>query len=338
MDSKEFVQAYPRTPIKIEAPGEIGADTFVVAQKYADVFSLLLHDTLTGVIDPDSGAAIKETLSGYPHFITHDLRALDTQLYTEGTQRSMARLNEINFHWLNYAMLPMWQLFFSNNSVVSPKDRLNAVKMSQDLLAYDGCFQYFYRDKLAGANSGYRYFGDDMLDFRHTHESRLHERDTAIALLDIAKRDPSLIILPAPGKFEHSHNGAINADFIVLDATDHRAVGVQVKTRVKPEHEEKYDDKHIVLIDGSADLGNYRFLRTTHSSSHKRQVSWAGILSVEHMKNLQTQGPYTTPITNMYPIKSIVQTQFSAKARLGKIKVNRKEISELLEAKIRAKL
>ena len=337
MDSSEFVQAYRRKPIEAKAPETYGADTFMDARKYADVFALLLHDVLSGNSDDETGVAAQAALANYPQFIGHGLRELDTQLYIKGDDESLAKLNEINFHWLNYAMLPMWELLMRGDTV-SPEERKSAIRFSQDMLAYDGCFQYFYRDKLAGAGGDYHYFGPEMYGIRHTHEGRLHERDAAIALLDIARTDESLIVVPSPGVFEHSHNKAVNVDFMVIDTRENRAVGVQVKSRITPENLLQYDNERIVFIDGSVDLGNSRYMRTSFKTSKKREVSWAGILSADHMKGLQTQGRHTTLLTQMYPLRNIVQTQINAKIRLGNLKVNRRGISTVIEERIRAKL
>ena len=160
MDSREFVQAYARKPVEEPTPEANSVDTFNDAQKYADVFAVLLHDALSGTTDDESGIAAQTALANYPQFIGHGLRVLDTQLYNNGDDESLAKLNEINFHWLNYAMLPMWELLLRGNTPVNPEERKAAIRFSQDMLAYDGCFQYFYRDKLACADSGYRYFGE----------------------------------------------------------------------------------------------------------------------------------------------------------------------------------
>ena len=338
MDAQKFAEAYPKATFDPEARFGPEADTFLEAQHYAEVFSAVLHDELSGNTDDDTNMAIKSALSQYPVFIRHGLRELDTKLFTDGTDKSIEKLSEINFHWLNYAMLPMWALLLDAEVVGTAEERREVIKHSQDMLAYDGCFQYTYRDRLSSKESDYRYFQEDMAGIRSVVEGRLHERDAAIALLDIAKNDPSIVVVPAPGKFEHSGNGSVNADFVVIDTTQRKGVGVQVKSQVHTEDLQRYSGEQIMLIDGFIDLGNTRSIRTSSRKSAPKNVSWAGVISTDHMKRLQTHGKNATRIANMYPIGDVLKAQFNAKIRLGGMKVDRRHIADLLETRLREKL
>lgn len=199
-----------------------------------------------------------------------------------------------NFHVLNQAMLGMWYPIV-HGEWNSESGRLNAIRASQDNLALEGL--RFFESKLEVIRTlnekGEDYFTSDnpVTDGIHRYlEGRLNEIDTAMELLEIAKRVPGSFVVPAPMQFEHGAT-AKNADFIFFDGQGN-VKGVQAKTLTKERYEhdvDGYDHRYVVVADGSVDLGNVRAIRTARPNSDgsknysSRQVSWNGLVSAHYI-------------------------------------------------------
>lgn len=111
--------------------------------------------------------------------------------------------------------------------------------------------------------------------FRQAITGQLAEADALLLLLDISRRHPDIITLPAPPQFE-TYADEANADFLVLDTTNDQIIGVQVKASNAHLHYDHYDSDRIVFIDGATDMFDVLPRRLHYDSAKETVVSWPG--------------------------------------------------------------
>ncbi|HSX31945.1 MAG TPA: hypothetical protein VLF43_01685, partial [Candidatus Saccharimonadales bacterium] len=94
----------------------------------------------------------------------------------------------------------------------------------------------------------------------------------------------------APMQFERTRKRT-NVDFIVMDCIDQRAVGVQVKSRLRTDDVQIADPDRVVFLDGDTDLGNVKVVRTQRGRSIEQVKAWPGIIGVKHINLMKNYGP-----------------------------------------------
>jgi predicted regulator of Ras-like GTPase activity (Roadblock/LC7/MglB family) len=344
MEAKNFANGYPRR--EVNPSDREDNETFIKAEAYSEFFGTILHDALTGEkpegVDVQSFAGIYRE---YNHFVYNAMKDYERRLFESGKDYGYKRISHLGFHWLNVAMVEMWHLLIAPDLMTDEKFRLKKIEITQDMLAFGGSQQFTYKDRLAAKEKDYAYFDSNMDKTREVLEGSLHERDAAIVLLDIAKKHPGMVVLPSPAQFErwagNTETGNRNADFVVVDVPNQRAVGVQVKSFVSgnsTDGQSEYDPDFVVMIDGYMDLENRQKRRTQHTSTRLKGVSWAGMISADHVKKMSVHGPHATMLIDVYGKPAVMRHQFDAKTRLGTTKVNRQQLAQNIEPRILAKL
>ncbi len=151
--------------------------------------------------------------------------------------------------------------------------------------------------------------------------------------------------MPGPIQFERHASAKTeegtnhNADFIVIDMNKRRSVGIQTKSFfARQETVDKYDPERIVCIDGAMDLANRRAVRTKHGSTKERQVSWAGMIAADHMRNIHSFGKNESILMQIYPHHTVIAKKIDAKVRLGTTKVDRRGMAKIITPRILKKL
>ncbi len=182
MDSKEFVKVYPRTAFDENERRPDNA-TFEQAENFSEFFGMYLHDYLNGTPNQESLSNLLGIARDYVNFAYTDLRDYEIKLFDQNKDYGYKRLNHINYHWLNTAMIGMWELLFADEQATD-EVRKRMIRDTLDILAYNGSEQYTWKDRLADKKNNYEYFAEHMKDRRSTVEGRLNERDVAIVLLD----------------------------------------------------------------------------------------------------------------------------------------------------------
>jgi len=337
MDASEFAKGYPRLPRGIERRQDNAV--FEQAENYSVFFGELLHDALSGTKTIDiTKSELQSTLVEYIHFVMSDLLTYENKLFENGKDYGYKRISHFSSHWINASMATMWSfaLFPEDFTAEQKKKRIYD---TQDVLAYEACCFYRWKDDLASRENEFAYLSDDMADMRETIEGRLSEFDAAIVLLDFAKRNTDCVVLPGPMQFERlaarTVDGNRNADFIIFNTRDHRAIGVQVKSFFQSTSElARYDTQRIVCVDSSVDLQNRRAIRYKNGSTHVRSFSWAGMIAEDHLRNIRTTGQNATILSQHYRPSDIIARQIDAKFRLGKLKVNRPHIANIIGERI----
>ncbi len=197
-------------------------------------------------------------------------------------------LNELAGPALALNMTPMFHQF--TTSEWSQTERTASIRKCKDMLGISAMGFIRHRERNAAIESGHKYFDPSMARERQTLEGILNEFDTAIVLLEIARKHPTLTVVPSLAQFEHGKNTSLNSDFLVVDRRGY-IVGVQAKTTTTAETIRKYDDRAIVVVDGSIDMGSAMYKRVKKGSSYERRVSWAGLICANVVANMELHGP-----------------------------------------------
>ena len=163
----------------------------------------------------------------------------------------------------------------------------------------------------------------------------IQEFDAAIILLEFARSQPNLTIVPAPLQFEHS-NRRRNVDFVVANVIDQRAVGVQVKTNARRETVEGADKRRVVFVDGTTDLGNVKAMRIDTTSSRERVRPWPGIIAAKRVEGVPSHGKSLTR-AGVHP-SSIRYLKEQAREMVGTIRVDYADLASKIGQRILAKL
>lgn len=298
MQTGEFRKAYaPLRESHVRDGDEATADLQTAGREWSGRFSELLDRRLDGEIIPEDTA-----LSTAYAFLNWNARfgekmhqylqgrVADDTMTPESWEDTLALLNESHFQTMSAQMATNWVRLLSGHEM-SRQD----VLLSQNSLAmtgigwlgamtaaeHDGAMYARYKSgspiKDRASRLGY------VLDPSFTYaRSIANEADTAISLQDITLEHPSVIIVPAPGRYEHSQDGSMNVDFIAVDALRSHVRGIQTKVTISKADAHRYDPAFVTLVDGERDLGNAKPVRLPRASE-RRTTAWPGLISAHHM-------------------------------------------------------
>lgn len=293
-----YEQASKERPVKYEGKQKL---TLEAADQYSDKLASML---LTRLNNPDRfyrPDSVYQYLSQYNHWVSTALRpfVIDEVLPVKSA-RSNSIANRLNSHLLNQSFIGYWQSFLQGSR---PEEHRRVAREAQDSLAASSFIFQYHRNKL-----GDNYYDKDPVSTRKraSLEGIIGEYDAGIVLLEIAKKNPALAVLPGPSFFEHHKGSSRNADFILIDTDKHQAIGGQAKNSVKNPVFEHYDPDYIFLIDGEVDLGN-----ALNGTGH------AGLIAAHHISQIQ---PSKIKLSSVFPgsSKDFALTQTFAKNQLTK--------------------
>jgi hypothetical protein len=267
----EFVRAYPREVATIHRPEHAPVE-YDVFEGYQRAYGMLLHDLLRGAPD-DPAVRFPAVHEGFQAWARIHLDALVRAVSPGAGAPDFSGAGDLVFGQLSMGLARSWSRAFLGTRV----DRV-ALRSMQLFLAALSVNIQSARDAAADAE-----LDDDLeTSLRAVQWGMLTEIDTAIVLLELAKAQPWMTVLPAPAAFE-SAAGAANADFLVLDLERGEALGVQAKTRVRDAAAfGRYRSDRVVLVDGWADLGNVRLVDIPRRSD-RRAVTWPGLIGAHHL-------------------------------------------------------
>ncbi|MDB5185308.1 MAG: hypothetical protein JWN38_1116 [Candidatus Saccharibacteria bacterium] len=337
MIAAEFVEPYRREIPDAELHRDPWAEQMHEAREVAHSFGVLLHDKLSGNYEPNT--ADLERLRLYPRWGMHAIANLEDAFIDSG-EPWMKENNELNFQRLTLHFTNMWKHFLRGTRPTKLE-----IKRAQDSLALHGMMGYKIKSDNASAANGYAYFEEENNEYRASSEGIIGEHDAAVVLLEVAKRVPGMIVLPAPDQFEHdrpryakgtSPNGEKftgpnrNTDFIVM--LGEQVVGAQVKSYIDGERPNNYDKHRIILIDGSHDLGNQRAMRTRRS--YLKTVSWSGMICAERM--LTT--PFSAAGKLGIPPHSLIVTKGIARTMMKDVNPHLQKATDRVQDRLLAKL
>jgi hypothetical protein len=284
MHSAEFVTAYPLDidPEVIHA-GE-HSQLMLEGQEWSYRLGRLLYMVLVGRT-PDTFTEPSDMLS----YHLWSSGAIDDVIELVGYQTDAAHraMNELNFSVMSHHMRSMWDLLLLGKGGGGfEAKRLHSIRASELALSKIGIVFNQAREQYAKRH-GYEAWFDEtgVSPLTPIINGILQEIDSAIVLLEIAKRHSSWVVLPAPLNFERMGR-ANNVDFVIVDFEQQNTIGVQVKTRVKAYQRERADPRRVVFIDGIKDLHNTRKLPTRYGRNKRDVVAWPGMIAVRLIANL----------------------------------------------------
>lgn len=186
------------------------------------------------------------------------------------------------------------------------------------ILASESGHTFHEREALAGPEAGYAYFDKEHYDMRKTTEGMLNEDDAAYVGLEVIRRNPNWLILPAPLQFEHTTRRSLNIDFIYLNLAERRAIGKQMKAAVTTEKQAAYFDRNrVVLVDGARDFGNERTMRTSFADTTPRRVNWGGLICATAMSAMPNMSPTAGQSTAQHNLRILYAKKIQAKREAG---------------------
>lgn len=300
MDYKAFVANRARAYYP-EREGE-QKEILKEADKWSDFFESLVLQRF----EQPSGPIIEyeelvTTLRGYDRWSREPLAQFMTTLQ-HNTERSAQLRNYLNFHTMSNAFLDQWYRL----AIGVQWDRKSANTCNsetQDRLALASLLMKREKDKLTGNLT------------TASIDGILTEYDTGIIILETAKKHPELLVVPAPGRFEHG-TPSKNADFLVIDTEQAQVTGMQSKTSIDTESYNRYDPGYVFMVDARTDLANYISKREP-GTSKQRPVSMPGLIAAHHiMKWPKTSNLATKPWLKrtLYDERSLASIKFYARS------------------------
>jgi hypothetical protein len=312
MNAEKFSTAYQRD--RLDTPGQMDAERARLLERpsqWSKAYGHILHDYLSGAPDPISRDDFRRLSTDYAVWYATELPELEEEAHRRAAQSNdhldFRTINEMNFHALNRAMLPIWEdLLFTERGVQAA-----SAKESQTVLAINGLLLYGEREEAVRRGE---YFEPSYAEKRASHNGTLNEVDTAITLLNISLRNPDIIFLPAPEQFEHQASSR-HSDFIAIQKSTRQARGIQTKVGVTNSSYDDYDPDYVTIVDGMRDLGNSYAVRTDARRSKKQIVGWPGLISLELLKSMKVD----RNLRNLNP-QYVTQSKFKARALNGNTK------------------
>lgn len=298
MQTGEFKKAYvPLRESFVRDADEATATLQTAGREWSSRFSELLDDRLDGKIISENVALNimyafmewndrhSQKLGAYLQDRVHDEAMTD-----ENWKASIDLLNESNFHTLSAQMATNWARLLSGHDMTRQDVMLsrNSVALTgisslaiMTTLEQDGGMYARYKSGSAIKDHSSRL--GFVLDPTFSYaRSRANEADTAITLQAITLDNPSVIVIPAPGRYEHSQDGSMNVDFIAVDALRSQVRGIQTKVSISQADALRYDPVYVTLVDGERDLGNAKPVRLPRGSE-RRTTPWPGLVSAHHV-------------------------------------------------------
>lgn len=335
MLATEFVQAYPRDLTNDQIHSDMQVPEVRASQRYSYAFGRLLHDVLSGTVETPGIAALPDN----PVRFKVAEKAL-VDLDNGGTWAE--RGGEIQFHLLNEHMLDMWTPIVEGGWPTAA-DALSGIRLDMNSLSLAGTSYYGDREKFIRQHGTEKLYASQNERRLARYVGMLGEVDSSIVVLDVMRaalrQYPGLTIVPGPMQFE-KYGSSANADHIVLDTINRRAVGVQTKSRVTQEVRDAYDPDRIVLLDGDMDLNNVRAVRTRKGSSRQQIKSWPGIVSASRVAAIKLHGKQNQKDEAWLRQnrQRILQTQLFAREFVRDLRVDWRELAARIGDRILAKL
>lgn len=314
------------------------------AQEYSYQWGRMMHLILRG--DPtittfESGEATRrDGLAQYMDWLRGDgIDATMGSLDQAPPEVRAHGLNELNFHILNRYMSDM-SIPMAGGSWKSDTERYEIINQAQDNLAITALQHYMQREDLIAAAQGTELLFDktrdpDLVMEHATITGIFQEYDAAIILLDLARKNKHVSVVPAPLQFERTRKRT-NVDFIVTDFVEQRSVGVQVKSRLRSEDVAMADPDRVVFLDGDTDLGNVRVQRVQRGRSTEQLRPWPGIIGVKHIDLIKGHGQRGRHLARHGKLVPILKQ--AARKLTGHLKVDRSEVVRTVGDRIFSKL
>lgn len=327
MLAAEYLQAFPRNLTQQQIHRGVELPVVRAEQNYSYLCGQVLHDALSGNQD-----AIPRLMLAIQQHEQTSFFDVEEQLL-EDVSTWTAHRNEVNFHCLNEQMGDLWAPIILGDWPRGT-DRTAKLDIAMNSLAMMGLGYYSIRSNFVKTHGTERLYEDDT-GFLDSFNGFMQEIDAAIVVASAIRRYPGLTVVPAPMQFESRSRGA-NANLIVMDCKERRAVGVQVTTSTRRSTVERYDPDRTVIVDGSVDLDNIRVVRVKSGTSKEAIKPWPGIVAASRINAIKLHGRHDRVPTQYAP--RLIGLKFMARALVGSLRVEPNELAKRIGDRILAKL
>lgn len=302
-----------------------------------------MHSLLSGECDESLVRELNP--NGYSRWLFEEFDGTHKALDAVSVDIRARAINETNFHLMNDCSFAMWQPLMLEGWA-SPQHRAEILNGTQFAFAFRGLEMYAKRQAfIRKAGGTHALFDPDNKEYHEALTGVMQEYDAAIVLIDFIRKQPHLALLPAPLQFERI-NKRTNVDFVVVDVDAHRAVGVQVKSRLRSEDFDTADADRVVFIDGDTDLGNIKLVRTQKARSTEKITAWPGIIAAKKMLSFKAHGKHVRRLSVSPAFRRVlaerpqllVERQLLARGLVGDIKVNYEDLALVIGERILRKL
>lgn len=240
------------------------------AARWAHLFGGRLYGYLQCA--PTSRSADETTRDLLAYTRWNSLHFVDTVRAIQAVEGGAHGVRAMHFHTLANGVLWMWRPVWNGGAPPNVRER----RQSQLVLAIHASRMMMQREtNLAGLPAGPPPEDDPVLALQH---GMLTETDTLVVVLEIIRRRPHLIAIPAPPRFE-STDARHNVDLLVIDTRARTVVGLQVKTSITQHEKVRHLSRDILLVDGTVDLGNTRLVPRHALTATKMPTAWPGLIS-----------------------------------------------------------
>lgn len=327
MLASEFLQPYPRH--LSENHIHRGAEPPAVreVQDYSYTYGRIVHAAMND--QPDHITPLLPKIVSFEESNTFG----DVELQLLNTPGAWRYRNEVNFYALNTHMDYLWRPLIHN--AWPNNNRTGTLHFAMNALAYEGMKLYGVRESIVRSKGSEELYTEENKDVLERFSGALQEVDAAIVVIDAIRKHENLTVVPAPLQFERSAPQT-NADLLVIDTTEKRMVGVQVKSRVTSKDVDRYDPDRIVLLDGDIDLGNIRVVRTKKRRSTTEPKPWPGIVAASRVHNIKLHGKHQQINSAYSPL--IAAAKMFARDLVGSLRVDHRDLSGAIEQRIMNKL
>ncbi len=323
---RRFANAYRRDATeRAQFSPEVEA-LLVKAREWSHLWGVILYNALHRKAPyPEELGAVSQS---YCDWVNADLDGAGTELMGMLPQmyadEATLLLMEMNFHRLNARLQFAWLWLLYGPP--EPAVALPFIERARYELAGEALLMAKAREFVVAQDA---YFVEEATELRAWNVGGLTELDACVAMLEMTRTDPAILVLPAPAQFEHLA-GPANADFIIVDRRRELARGVQVKAQVSTAARDRYDTTRITLIDGSRDLQNTLAMRTDPRRSDKRPVSWPGLISAHYLRDLAP-----SKLTDLWVgRKALIQQKLAARHYAGTVASRNQEAYQAVADRI----
>ncbi len=238
---------------------------------------------------------LMNTVDKYDEWALRALPVIDRELGKWATNPDPGRARKaeilgshLNFHWLSFSSIHHWAEFISLGAGGSPPSRASLAN-ARHYMSLFGARHVRERElKLRDLGRTRSEYLKGEVDASRPDiiEGRLNEIDAGVALAYAAEKTPngSSWVLPMPPQFEYLA-GDKNVDYAVLDLTNSRALGIQVKSSGVLQAETQVEDG-IVYLSGRHDLGNSYALPNEERGKGFKNYSYAGHLAIASLAKI----------------------------------------------------
>jgi len=284
MDIDRFGRGYRDLPEKNPPTNPERREILEAPRMWMRFFDTAMKGYLAGDTPPDHDEFTEKLMDYYlwSRFYLEPLAERAEQLHEQDNIGHATR--EFAFHRMNTPVTFMWdQLLFGKASDYTTTDTTSMqTELAMAMVPAAKQLREIPRDHTT-KSVRQRYLEGDLTD-----------ADSLLVSLEMTKKYPDIIVVPAPERYENNRRQVShNIDLLFIDPIRRHARGAQAKTSVFDEEKTaRYDPDFVSIIDGAHDLGN-----TTYTNHYNNRImTLPGQISMNFLADRTIkEAPYIGP-------------------------------------------